>query len=85
LRAVADGLANWDSAERHTLFGRIENVENDELVRNPFDPLHDVAFRVSKLQAGYAYTLLLGPSGLSLSGSAAAFLTLTLGRWPRLA
>jgi len=66
--------ANWDLSERHTLFGRVENVENDELFPDRLDPLHDVAFRVTKLQAGYAYTLALGPFGLSLGGSAAAFL-----------
>jgi hypothetical protein len=66
--------ANWDFAARHTLFGRIENVENDELFSDPLHPLHDVAFRVTKLQAGYAYTLPLGPLALSLGGSAAAFL-----------
>jgi hypothetical protein len=65
--------ANWDFAERHTLFGRIENLANDELFPNPADPLHDRAFRVTKLQAGYAYTLPLGPFGLSLGGSAARF------------
>jgi hypothetical protein len=65
--------ANWDFAERHTLFGRVENVENDELFPDHLHPLHDVAFRVTKLQAGYAYTLPLGPFGLALGGSAAAF------------
>jgi hypothetical protein len=66
--------ANWDFADRHTLFGRIENVENDELFPDPLHPLHDRTFHVTKLQAGYAYTLPLGPFGLSLGGSAAAFL-----------
>ena len=66
--------ASWDLTERHTLFGRIENAENDELFPDHLHPLHDVAFRVTKLQAGYAYTLPLGPFGLSLGGSAAAFL-----------
>ncbi|HEY6814962.1 MAG TPA: hypothetical protein VI168_05435 [Croceibacterium sp.] len=65
--------ASWDFAERHTLFGRIENAENDELFPDHADPLHDQAFRVSKFQAGYAYTLPLGPFGLSLGGSVAAF------------
>jgi len=64
---------NWDFAERHTLFGRFENVANDELFPDHADPLHDRAFRVSKLQAGYAYTLPVGPFGLSLGGSLAAF------------
>ena len=65
--------ASWDLADRHTVFGRFENVENDELFPDHHDPLHDVAFRVSKLQAGYAYTLPLGPFGLSLGGSVARF------------
>jgi hypothetical protein len=65
--------AEWDFAERHTLFGRIENVENDELFPDHADPLHDQAFRVTKFQAGYAYTLPAGPFGLSLGGSVAAF------------
>jgi len=68
------GEANWDITDRHTVFGRIENVENDELFPDHAHPLHDVAFRVTKLQAGYAYTLPLGPFGLSLGGSAALFL-----------
>jgi hypothetical protein len=66
--------ANWDLTDHHTLFGRFENVANDELFPDHDDPLHDQAFRVSKLQAGYAYTLPLGPFGLSLGGSVAAFL-----------
>jgi hypothetical protein len=65
--------ANWDVTDRHTVFGRFENVENDELFPDHDDPLHDQAFRVSKFQAGYAYTLPLGPFGLSLGGSVAAF------------
>jgi len=65
--------ANWDLTDRHTLFGRVENVENDELFPDELDPLHEVPFRVTKLQAGYAYTLPLGPFGLSLGGSAAMF------------
>jgi hypothetical protein len=66
--------ANWDIGERHTVFGRFENVENDELFPDHSDPLHDQAFRVSKLQAGYAYTLPAGPFGLSLGGSVAGFI-----------
>jgi hypothetical protein len=66
--------ANWDITERHTVFGRFENVANAELFPDHDDPLHDQAFRVSKLQAGYAYTLPIGPFGLSLGGSVAKFL-----------
>jgi hypothetical protein len=65
--------ANWDLAKRHTLFGRFENVANDELFPNHADPLHDVKFRVSKLQGGYAYTLPAGPFALSLGGTVAKF------------
>ena len=66
--------ANWNISEHHTLFGRFENVSNDELFPNPLDPLHDQAFRVSKLQAGYAYRMpLTGPLNLALGGTVSAF------------
>jgi hypothetical protein len=65
--------ANWDLTDRHALFGRVENVENDELFPDHDHPLHDRPFRVTKLQAGYAYTLPAGPFALSLGGSAAMF------------
>jgi hypothetical protein len=67
------GEVNWDITKHHTLFGRFENVANDELFSNAASPLHDVRFRVTKLQAGYAYTLPVGPFGLSLGGTAAKF------------
>lgn len=67
------GEVNWDIDERHTLFGRIENVANDELFPDPANPLHDQTFRVTKLQAGYAYRIPLGPLNLALGGSVAAF------------
>jgi hypothetical protein len=63
--------ANYDLSEHHSLFGRLENVDNDELVPNHSDPLHDQPFRVSKAQAGYAWhTPLAGPVNLTLGGSA---------------
>ena len=66
--------ASWDITDRHTLFGRIENVENDELFPDHADPLHDQAFRVSKIQAGYAYTLPLADVfAVSFGGSVARF------------
>jgi len=69
------GEVNWDLSDRHTLFGRAENVANDELFPDHDDPLHDTAFRVTKLQVGYAYSLPLGEAfTLSLGGSAAAFI-----------
>ncbi|MCW5646474.1 MAG: hypothetical protein KIT23_04495, partial [Sphingopyxis sp.] len=65
---------NWNIDDHHTLFGRIENVKNDELFPDHDDPLHDVPFRVSKFQAGYAYRLpISGPLNLALGGSIAAF------------
>ncbi len=67
--------ANWDLNEHHSLFGRIENVENDELFPDHHDPLHDQPFRVTKLQGGYAYRLpLTGPLNLALGGTVSTFL-----------
>ena len=66
--------ANYDFAERHTLFGRLENVANDELFHDHDDPLHDMTFRITKAQAGYAYTLPVADVfSLALGGSVAAF------------
>jgi len=65
--------ANWDIDSRNTLFGRIENVENDELFPDHRDPLHDRAFRVTKFQAGYARRIALAPFELALGGSIAAY------------
>ncbi|WP_230206867.1 hypothetical protein [Novosphingobium sp. Gsoil 351] len=67
------GEVNWDIDRHHTLFGRVENVANDELFPDHLDPLHDRKFRVSKFQAGYAYRLPLGPANLALGGTIAAF------------
>lgn len=67
------GEVNWELSEHHTLFGRVENVNNDELFPDHADPLHDVAFRVTKFQVGYAYRLPLGPVNLALGGTLSAF------------
>ena len=67
------GEANWDIGRHHTLFGRVENVANDELFPDRADPLHDRKFRITKLQGGYAYRLPLGPANLALGGTVAAF------------
>jgi hypothetical protein len=65
------GEVNWDFSEHDSLFGRIEN---DELFPDHDDPLHDVKFRVSKLQAGYARHIPLGDTfKLTLGGSAAMY------------
>ncbi len=68
--------ANWNLGDHHTLFGRFENVKNDELFPDHDDPLHEVAFRVSKLQLGYAYHLPLGnsPFALSFGGTGSTFI-----------
>ncbi len=67
------GEVNWDIGAHHTLFGRVENVKNDELFHDHDHPLHDLPFRVTKFQAGYAYRLPLGPLSLALGGSVSAF------------
>lgn len=68
--------ANYALTAHHALFGRIENVKNAELFPDHHDPLHDVAFRVTKVQAGYAWNTPLGssPFRLTLGGSANAYL-----------
>ena len=69
------GEANWDVSDHHTVFGRIENVSNDELFPDPANALHDRAFRITKFQVGYAYRFMLGdgPFNLALGGSLSAF------------
>lgn len=67
------GEMNWDLDQRNTLFGRVENVANDELFPDHEDPLHDRTFRMTKFQAGYARRIPLGPFELALGGSAAAY------------
>jgi len=62
--------ANWNIDDVNTLFGRIENVANDELFPDHHDPLHDMKFRVSKFQAGYARRVPVGPFELALGASA---------------
>jgi hypothetical protein len=63
------GEVNWDMDTHNSLFGRIENVANDELFPDHLNPLHDVKFRVTKFQAGYARHLPVGPFDLALGGS----------------
>jgi hypothetical protein len=65
--------ANWDVTAHHTLFGRIENVANDELFPDPADPRHDRPFRVTRASLGYAYRLPMGPFGLALGGAVDAY------------
>ena len=68
------GEANWDIGEHHALFGRVENVSNDELFPDPANPLHDRPFRITRGELGYAYRLkLIGPLEAAIGGS--GFLT----------
>ena len=67
------GEVNWDIDQHHTAFGRIENVKNDELFPDHASPLHDIAFRVTKFQVGYAYRIPVGPVKLALGGTVSAF------------
>jgi len=67
------GEANWDLDEANTLFGRIENVANDELFPDHDDPLHDRRFRVTKAQVGYARRIPVGPFELALGGALSAY------------
>jgi len=67
------GEATWDLSRHHSIFGRIENVANDELFPDDAAPLHDVKFRVTRFEAGYAYRIPLGDAELALGGSLAAY------------
>ena len=68
------GEATWEIDRRHAIFGRLENVANDELFPDPADPRHDTAFRVTKAEAGYAYRLpIAGPVGVALGGTMAVY------------
>ncbi|TCP89906.1 hypothetical protein C8J42_104134 [Sphingomonas sp. PP-CE-1A-559] len=66
--------ATYELTPRHAVFGRFENVANDELFPDEGDPLHDRKFRVTKAEVGYAYRVpIVGPLGLALGGTVAAY------------
>ena len=66
--------ATYELSPRHAVFGRVENVANDELFPDEGDPLHDTKFRVTKAEVGYAYRVpIVGPLGLALGGTVAAY------------
>jgi hypothetical protein len=67
------GEANWNVDKANTLFGRVENVANDEFFPDHDHPLHGRAFRVTKFQLGYARRIAVGPFELALGGAAAAY------------
>ncbi|WP_267394004.1 MULTISPECIES: hypothetical protein [unclassified Sphingomonas] len=68
------GEASWEIDRHHVIFGRVENVANDELFPDEASPLHDAKFRVTKVEAGYAYRLRIsGPLGVALGGTVAGY------------
>jgi hypothetical protein len=68
------GEANWNLSRHHTVFGRIENVANDELFPDHDDPLHDTKFRLTRFEGGYAYRIPLAKqTELALGGSLATY------------
>jgi len=68
------GEVNWDLDEANSLFGRVENVGNDEFFPDHAHPLHDQAFRVTKFQLGYARHFELAEMlKLSLGASGSAY------------
>jgi hypothetical protein len=82
------GELNWDFAGTETLFGRVENVANDELFPDPADPLHGDRFRISLFEAGYAHRLrLTRDTGLAVGGALGVYakpaaLDAAYGRFP---
>jgi hypothetical protein len=67
------GEATYDLSDRHSLFGRFELTDNDELFGHD-DPLGDRTFRVGKGTLGYAYRLPIeGPVGVAIGGSASLY------------
>ena len=65
----------------------MESVENEELFEAP-DLLAGRGYQVSKATLGYAYTLPVGPFGLSLGGSGSIYakpaaLDVAYGRNPK--
>ncbi|WP_448663586.1 hypothetical protein ACG3SL_02620 [Sphingomonas sp. CJ20] len=68
------GEANWDLTRHHSIFGRVENVANDELFPDHASPLHDRAFRVTRFEGGYAYRIPLArDTELALGGTLATY------------
>ena len=61
--------ATWNLNDRHSLFGRAELVENDELLDH-HDPRHGNVYAVGRATLGYAYRVpLTGPLRLAVGGS----------------
>lgn len=67
--------ANWSVTRRHQLFGRAENLRNDELIPEG-EPGHGIAYRVSRFEGGYGYRIPLpATASLTLGGSLFAIVT----------
>jgi len=65
--------ATWWSGRRHTIFGRAELVEKDELFED--EPLSHATFTVGKLSAGYVYDFArVGPIDLGAGALVSLFL-----------
>lgn len=59
--------------DRHTLFGRLERVKNDDLFEDP-SPLHGRAFTIDKLSLGYVYDFAKsGPVTWGVGGLASTY------------
>jgi len=82
------GEVNWDFSTTQTLFGRVENVANDELFPDATSPLHGENFRISLFEAGYAHRLrLTRGTGVALGGALGIYakpaaLDAAYGRFP---
>jgi hypothetical protein len=68
------GEVNWNVGGDNVLFGRVEKLTRDEVLSDRDAPIHERAFRVTKLQAGYARHVDVAEDlKLTVGGSAAAF------------
>ena len=66
--------ATWEIGSRHAVFGRVENVANDEFFPDAAGALHNARFRVTKVEAGYAYRIpIRGALAVALGGTLAAY------------
>lgn len=68
------GEVNWNVGDDNVLFGRVEKLTRDEVLAERAAPAHERAFRVTKLQAGYARNVEVAEDlRLTVGGAAAAF------------
>lgn len=70
------GEVSWRVGGDDVLFGRVEKLTSDEVFPDQGGPVLERAFRVTKLQAGYARHVAVSEDvSLTVGGSAAAFST----------